>query len=182
MASQQPINLIPCLHCGARVSPSDKRCWLCEIELSVDSTRPRTASPAPPASPQFALSTLLLVMTLACVGFGLASIGPGLTVLFLLVAAPALARLMIVSRQAAGRGAPLSVADKISGFAVSVAIILLAWVGAGVGFLGACFATVAYGFGGGRSDVIIGSLLVLAGVVALAAFVFVLIKTWPKPE
>jgi len=180
MAGQQPSDTILCPNCGASMRRDSKRCWLCQVVLSVDPV-PRPAAGSPPAAPpQFALSTLLLVMTLVYVGVGLFAIAPGFVMLYALVVAPALVRLTVAGDRAAQRGAVWSTADKISSFVVSVGIILTAWVGAAVALIIGCLFACSYTVGLGQITRTSRNLFYLAVVVSLVVFVSILVITWPK--
>jgi hypothetical protein len=73
----------------------------------------------------FSLSSVFLVMTLAAVAAGVLAAAPGLGILFLVIATPALARTMVVSSQRKRLGVAMTPGAKILHFLHSTALTLV---------------------------------------------------------
>ena len=122
-----------CPECGANVRTEANRCWLClrplppiEDSLPADAISLPTA-PSKPGSghgtqpsettAQFSLATILLVITLIAVCFGVFRISPGLGVIVAAIATPALFATVIVAENVmVKRGQRLTFANKIVAF------------------------------------------------------------------
>jgi hypothetical protein len=191
-----------CPECGARVKPADATCWLCGRELAVRaevvedfSESPFAASWSPrvgvqPKPFQFSIESLLLVITLAAVCLGAFVATPGLGVLALIVAAPALLRTVYEGHQARQRGKSLTLSEKLLSFAASAGIALAALSAAAGAFFAACTASIlAVCFAsaaapnqnlGGAENTIFIICAVVCGVASLAGFAGIFWLTWPK--
>jgi tellurite resistance protein TehA-like permease len=132
----------------------------------------------------YSLSTLFLIVTLACVCCGLIAAAPGLGIPVAVLVAPALFRTLAETRQQQRLGEKPTAEDKIGSFFVSLTVMFGVLVAAGVAFFTACSAI---GFGLGvltRPDSPgIGVVIVLALGAGLFAALFVAIlilrRTWP---
>ena len=192
-----------CPECGARVKPSDLKCWLCGRELVTVAqivegfeASPFAARWSPRADGksvpfQFSLESLLMVITLAAVCLGAFVATPGLGVLALIVAAPALLRTVYEGHQARQLGKSLTLTEKLLAFAASAGIALAALAAAAGAFfvactasvLAACFASGAtggQGWGSGAEQTIFGICVFVCGAASLAGFISVFWLTWPK--
>jgi hypothetical protein len=192
-----------CPECGARVKPTDARCWLCGRELVVtaeivealdESPFAASWSPRVGAAPQpfqFSLESLLLVITLVAVCLGAFVATPGLGVLALIVAAPALLRTFYEGRQARQRGKSFTLAEKLAAFAASAGIALAALSAAAAAFFAACTASLlavcfvgsATGNGpvsSGVEQTVFITCVVICIAASITGFVGIFWLTWPR--
>jgi hypothetical protein len=191
-----------CPECGARVKPTDLKCWLCGRELVVtaeiveafdESPFAASWSPRVGAAPQpfqFSLESLLLIVTLAAVCLGAFVATPGLGILALIVAAPALVRTFYEGYQARQRGKSLTLADKLLAFSASAGITLAALSAAAAAFFTACTASLlAVCFVGtatngamnsGVEQMIFMTCVVVCIGATVASFVGIFWLTWPR--
>lgn len=196
-----------CPECGARVKPTDLKCWLCGRALVVSAEvveefagspfaqqspfapgwSPRADVPAKPY--QFSLESMLMVITLVAVCLGAFVATPGLGILALIVAAPALARTLYEGHQARKAGKSLTTVEKILAFSASAGIALAALVAAVGALFVACTASVlalclAESTNRGQynafSQNIVWVFVVICGLSALGAFVGMFWLTWPS--
>jgi hypothetical protein len=210
----RPRNANPfCRECGAANYAGATKCYLCGREFTeteravlppvrslgrtplarqlppqLPGTTDQRASPSPLAARgplTYSLSTLFLIVTLACVCFGLIAAAPGLGIPVTVLVIPAMIRTLAETRQQQRLGERPRTEDKIGSFFVSLAVMFAVIVAAGVAFFTACSAI---GFGLGtltRFDspafgVVV--LLALGSGLFAAVFVTVLIlrRTWPR--
>jgi hypothetical protein len=190
-----------CPECGARVKPTDARCWLCGRELVVLAEVVGDAHESPfaaswnpragvkPVPWQFSLESLLMVITLAAVCLGAFAATPGLGILALIVATPALIRTLYEGHQARRAGKQLSLGEKVLAFSASAGIALAALVAAAGAFFVACTASIAAicfsasaggGVSSGAEQAIFMTCLIVCGLASLAAFAGIFWLTWPK--
>ena len=90
------------------------------------------------AAATFSLSSVFLVMTLAAVAAGVLAAAPGLGVLFLFIATPALIRTMEVSFLRKLQGTPMTPRAKVLEFLLSIAIVVLILVCTYIALFVAC--------------------------------------------
>lgn len=199
--SNHPGSPLSCPECSARIKPTDEKCWLCGRELVVtaevvedfaESPFAASWSPRADAKPipfQFSLESLLMVITLAAVCLGAFVTTPGLGVLALIVAAPALLRTVYEGHQARQRGKSLTLAEKMMSFAASAGIALAALSAAAGAFFAACtasilavcFTSAAGGnIGSGAEQTIFTVCAIVCGVASLAGFIGIFWLTWPR--
>jgi hypothetical protein len=192
-----------CPECGARVKPLDEKCWLCGRELVVtaeivegfvESPFAASWSPRADAKPvpfQFSLESLLMVITLAAVCLGAFVTTPGLGILALIVAAPALLRTVYEGHQARQRGKSLTLAEKLMSFAASAGIALAALSAAAGAFFAACTASILavcltaastgnQSWGSGAEQTVFTICAIVCGVASLAGFISIFWLTWPR--
>jgi hypothetical protein len=155
----------------------------------VEGQLPPVAS-RPGSSPlQFSLETLLLIVTLAAVCLGALVTVPGLGVLLLIIAVPALVRTCLTGISAKKQGGKLTTADKVMAFLASAAITWAAFAAAGMAFFAACSLSLLTGVAVGEvadhnlneaaTNFLIWSAVAFCGVVSVAAFVGIFWLTWP---
>ncbi|HEX5106338.1 MAG TPA: hypothetical protein VFV87_21105, partial [Pirellulaceae bacterium] len=179
------------------------KCWLCgrELVLTADvvdeaSESPFAASWSPrvgvePRPFQFSLESLLLVITLAAVCLGAFVATPGLGVLALIVAAPALLRTVYEGHQARRRGKAMDVSEKLLSFMASAGIALAALTAAAGAFFAACTASIlavcfaaeanrGQALGSGTENTIFIVCAIVCVAASLAAFASIFWLTWPK--
>ena len=191
-----------CPECGAHVKPTDLKCWLCGRELVISAEiveafaespfgagwSPRAGVKALPF--QFSLESLLMVITLAAVCLGAFVATPGLGVLALIVAAPALIRTVYEGHQARQSGKSLTMLEKVLAFSASAGIALAALVAAAGAFFAACTASIlavcfagaatnGQAFSGGTEQTIFTICAVVCGAASLAGFIGMFWLTWP---
>lgn len=192
-----------CPECNARIKPTDDKCWLCGRELVVmaevvesfsESPFAASWSPRADAKPvpfQFSLESLLMVITLAAVCLGAFVATPGLGVLALIVAAPALLRTVYEGQQARRRGKQFTLSEKLLSFAASTGIALAALSAAMAAFFTACTASVLavcvtaastgnQSWGSNAEQTIFTVCAIVCGIASLAGFIGIFWLTWPK--
>ncbi|HZN35907.1 MAG TPA: hypothetical protein VFB80_18890 [Pirellulaceae bacterium] len=183
-----------CPECGAELRPGDGRCWLCRRDLAVDAevVDPAPAAAAAKAAPlQFSLETLLLIVTLSAVCLGALVAAPGLGVLLLVVAVPALVRTCLTGSSFKQKSGKLTAADKVLAFVASAAITWAALMAAAMAFFTACTISVlgacAVGSAGGSSaidqslqTVLLWIAIIFCAATSIAAFVGMFWVTWPR--
>jgi hypothetical protein len=186
-----------CPECGAALDPREHKCWLCHRSLAIDAQLvPERREPAAQnrqhVNPlQFSLESLLLVTTLIAVCLGAAVSMPGLGMVALFVAVPALVRTCLTGVAAKQTGQRLTATDKIMTFFASSAITLAAFLAAGIAFFTACTVSVLTGAAvaqvAGSSppvDAVAQFLILIAVIlccaVSIAAFVGIFWTTWPR--
>jgi hypothetical protein len=179
------------------VRPGYYDCWLCHRSLTVkgeliretDKINQLKRSPVNPL--QFSIESLLLVTTLIAVCLGAAVSVPGLGIVALFVAVPALVRTCLTGVAAKQTGQRLTATDKIMTFFASSAITLAAFMAAGIAFFTACTVSVLTGAAvaqvAGSSppvDAVAQFLILIAVIlccaVSIAAFVGIFWTTWPR--
>ena len=185
------------------MKPTDDKCWLCGRELVVtaevvedvaESPFAASWSPRADAKPipfQFSLESLLMVITLAAVCLGAFVATPGLGVLALIVAAPALLRTVYEGHQARQRGKQLTLTDKLLSFAASAGITVAALSAAAAAFFTACTASVLavcftaastgnQSWGSGTEQTIFTVCAIVCGIATLTGFISIFWLTWPR--
>jgi len=190
MTSLTPPSTPHCPECGAAHRLGAKSCWLCGAKFPVSGpdqgvpTSPFAASQASSTeatAATFSLSSLFLVMTLAAVAAGVFAAAPGLGVLFLLVATPALVRTMIATSRQKARGIPSAPGEKVVAFLGSIGVVLLLILSVGVALFTACWTACAGGAvlsSAGEGPMIAGG--VAGAVVGLALSGWVLRRIWHR--
>ena len=133
---------VTCAKCGSPNHPDHRYCGICGTYLGL---APASGRPAA-GDGKFALSTLLLVVTLAAVLFGVARIGSGLGILFLVIVIPGLAVSSVRLSRMAARGKEITLGTRLATIVASTATVFAIFV-----------------------------LLIIAGVAALFAFCAVLL-------
>jgi hypothetical protein len=174
-----------CPECGAALDSREGRCWLCRREVSGPEVNPYASPPAAAlaaASPaQFSLVTLLLVITLVAVCLGVTMAAPGLGVLLMVLAAPALVRTMVAGVRQKQVGARMTTAEKMAAFCVSLLVMVMIGVAAVAAFEIACWGSCALAasvWGEGEPALMTG--LVAGGVAGVAAIGWLLWLTRPR--
>lgn len=158
---------IRCPQCAAVNLQWDGKCWLCGHPLSAaDAAIEATVVPQiAEAKPQFGLSTLLLVVTVACICLGLIAIAPGLIVPLVAIVVPALVRSAVATSRYEGTA---SLGYKVGTVAVSLALVVLIWVAGLISLAVACTIIVAGG-AAMNFDESIQPLMFLVSIVAILA-------------
>jgi hypothetical protein len=123
----------------------------------------------------------MLVITLVAVCLGVTMAAPGLGVLLMVLAAPALVRTMVVGFKQKQVGARLTTAEKVASFCVSLAVMVMIGVAAVAAFEIACWgscALVAAIAGEGESALWTG--LIAGGIAGVGAIGWLLWITRPR--
>jgi hypothetical protein len=170
-----------CTECGAGYRPGAKRCWLCGAKLPEEPIEalvlPEAAADANTAT--FSLSSLFLVVTLVAVGAGIAAAAPGLGVLFVIVATPALVRTIVVASRQKARGVVTTPTQKVVAFLASVGMVLLVILSIGVALFTACLtACASFAMLQNPTEQAIRTAIVVGGLVGLAVATSVLWLVW----
>jgi hypothetical protein len=182
-----------CPECGAELRPGDGRCWLCRRDLAVDAevVEPPPVTAAARAPLQFSLETLLLIVTLSAVCLGALVAAPGLGVLLLVVAVPALVRTCLTGANLKRQKGKLTAADKVMAFVASAAITWAALTAAAMAFFTACTISVlgacavegttgSSSIGQTMQNVLLWSAIIFCAATSIAAFVGMFWVTWPR--
>jgi hypothetical protein len=132
---------------------------------------------------QFSLASLILVMTLVAVCLGVLMAAPGLGILLIIVAVPALVRTVVTGSQQKGTGAPLSLGQKVVAFITSLGLMIAVGIAGIIAFEIACWgscAAVAVVAGEGEGAFYTG--LILGAVAGLGAIGYLLYLTMPRRQ
>lgn len=172
---------LSCPYCGARNARGEAKCWLCKQPLSLEAAanEPILAE-AVDVRPQFALSTLLLVMTVICISAGLVAAAPGLIIPLVVLVIPALIRSVAAARASGG---PVSIGQKIATFVVSLGLVVAIWTAGIIALCAACTLIVVGGAAMEFNDNAVNTLVVIAIVAvvgALAMMGWLYYLTWPN--
>ncbi|MGB6043189.1 MAG: hypothetical protein WBF93_08545 [Pirellulales bacterium] len=173
-----------CVECGAQVSAVGPDCWLCgaslQNEAHITPARPPDAIAPPRVEPiSFGLSTLMLIVTLAAICFGLLGRAPGLAVPMCVLLVPVFVRTVMVVRRRQAAGAPVSAWEKVGLFAgsfgVASLLAVVVSVAAFCSFCGVCLLAVSTdkSYGGGET-LAFGIGMCTAAAAALVAIVFII--------
>jgi hypothetical protein len=189
--STQPQTRKPrCPSCDAeQFSARPVKCWLCELPLASgavaeaqtdDSSEPADRIALPkrrgdnPAWIVFGVLALLI-------GLGLGSAGPGILIVLLVLAVPALIRAALAAfRQSAG-GRPLSGLGFASTFLSSVGIVAMIGLASFAAFYATCWAVCGLGAQTMGAQVLTYSIAV-GVVVGLVVAVLLFRRLWPLKD
>ena len=172
---------LSCPYCGARNARDEAKCWLCKQPLTAEAAanEPILAE-AVDARPQFALSSLLLVITLVCISAGLVAAAPGLIVPLVIIVIPALIRSFAATRAAGGQ---LSVGQRVANFVVSLGIVVAIWIAGLVALFAAlvmiCFGAISTQANPNTTNFLTG-LAILGLIGALGTMLWLYYVTWPR--
>jgi len=184
-----------CPHCGADFfSPTPVKCWLCQqqvapgtsTEAPADDDRglaERIRLPEPrgdnPGWIVFGILAILLVL-------GLASAGPGILLVLLILAIPALIRAALAASRQAALGQPLTGLGITSTFLSSVGIVALVGLASFAAFYATCFAVCLFGMQASTGKGGYNTLTVVsvgAGLVPGLLVAFLLFRRlWPRKD
>lgn len=186
MDSTEP-RMVVCPSCGGENLARFDRCFLCDQPLAPGKAGAENPWAAPavelkPSSRTFTLGSLMLVIALIAVCLGVLVEVPGLGVILLLIATPALIRTLVAVSRRKAAGQPLLWWEKLAVFAGSVGVVTAIGLGALIAFVLTCFPV---GFMAMQSNFqqSQGGLLLAIGIgIGAAAFVgFALIRRlWPQ--
>jgi hypothetical protein len=182
-----------CPECDAVPLAGATKCWLCRASLPPESrvagkTHLDDTDPGPI---QFSIETLLLVTTLAAVCLEALVSLPGLGVVALFIAVPALVRTCLTGVAGNHVGQRLTASDKVMAFFASAGITCAAFVAAFIAFFSVCTASFLTGMAVGPINEIVPggetiamvfmvTAVVLCCAAGVAAFVGTFWRTWPR--
>ncbi|MGI8981062.1 MAG: hypothetical protein ACR2FY_17690 [Pirellulaceae bacterium] len=133
---------------------------------------------------QFSLATVFLIITLIAVCLGTLRLAPGVGVLLMIVAAPALIRTCIVGVKEKRGGHSLSIGEKLIAFLASSAIVVLVGVAGLIAFQIACWGSCAAVAGiqqkEGENAMLIG--IGIGCIAGLGTIIWLIWKTWPRKK
>jgi hypothetical protein len=132
---------------------------------------------------QFSLASLILVMTLVAVCLGVLMAAPGLGILLIIVAVPALVRTVVSGSQQKRTGAPLSLGQKVVAFLMSLGLMIAVGIAGIIAFEIACWgscAVVAAAAGEGGGALYTG--LILGAVAGLGTIGYLFYLTMPRRQ
>lgn len=136
-----------CPACGyTRITSEAHPCWLCHEQLpKLDHPLVRrSVTREPPEGRRHpVLIGIALLITLLMLAMAVEQ--PGVLLVLIVAAIPALVRAVVVSRRAAATGQPLGVAAKVGAFLGMLGAALLVGIAAGVAFLVYFLATCKLG-------------------------------------
>ncbi len=181
----EPLN---CPECGAVNFGASEKCWLCGHILTIGAKttfspdRPPLsidASHATDASRTYSLSTLFLLVTMAAVLCGITAVAPGLGIVLMILAVPALVRTFAYSAGQKNMGKRVMPYENLAMFLLSMGIVFLIIIAASIAFVAACFVSVIAP-ANQLGSAALGPAMIISGAVALFVAGFLFVKTWPK--
>lgn len=136
-----------CPDCGVSPIDSVTRCWLCG-KVFDQPILAEVAFLSPQRKPtSYTLASLLVLMTLIAVFFGLVSVAPGLAILYLLIVVPAMIGSLYKSRQLSFAGRRATIGERVGAALLSVAVVWgilgLLFVAAFAALFAICFYAVS---------------------------------------
>jgi hypothetical protein len=195
MSTASGVAEVVCPECSAVCWIGSPKCWLCGHPIGPDavirkgaglSETPLMATVVDDRSGaagssadyqervrfQFGISSLLLLMTLTSVLFGLFSMAPGLGIAAMVLAVPALVPTCIAAMRKGSRGRPMTALQRTAVFLVWMGLMMAVAVAAGIAFFITCLAGVATS---GNLDRGFQTGMVLGGIAALVVAVLMFI-------
>lgn len=124
--------------------PPTLKCWMCAETYPREQARPIDSDEDPNKKQRFVfgLTSLMLVVTLAAVGFGLFRSMPGLGTMFIFLLTAVMVRAQVESRRDRDKHPPLTwkqeVKAFISSFATVLGVLFLVIIGIVIAFFGTC--------------------------------------------
>jgi ribosomal protein L40E len=150
MDSEQPEVLV-CARCGAQNPPDRDACWICHEPLDPKAAPASRSTLVDQASgPRFALSSVLMVIALVAVGFGLIREAPWLGVPVVILVTPALLRTSVAARRRP-KDRPMTLAEMLLSLIASLGLIVMVGTAALVAFAIVCSAAFFGGLGLGQA-------------------------------
>jgi hypothetical protein len=181
--SNNPNVALRCPDCGAPLKDGESACWLCRRELpggELSASSPLAKEGR--GAGQFSLASIFLIVTLIAVCLGTLRLAPGLGVLLMVVAAPALIRTCIVGAKEKRSGHSLSIREKLLAFLASSAIIILIGVAGFIAFQIACWGSCAVVAGiqqkEGENALIVG--IATGSLAGIGTMIWLVWTTWPR--
>jgi hypothetical protein len=194
MSTASGVAEVVCPECSAVCWIGSPKCWLCGHPIGPDAVVRRGAglSETPLMATvvgdrsgtagssdyeervrfQFGISSLLLLMTLTSVLFGLFSMAPGLGIVAMVLAVPALVPTCIAAMRKGSRGRPMTALQRTAVFLVWMGLMLAVVGAAGIAFFITCLVGVATS---GNLDRGVQTGMVLGGIAALVVAVLMFI-------
>ena len=120
---------VRCRQCGFHAETGawgQEYCWLCTARLESPAQAGLLAPPTAQrqAGRTFGLSTLMVMVALCAVFFGVFRESPGLGILLAIVLTPALGATFVKVMKREARGRPMTVLEKFGTFAASAGIVV----------------------------------------------------------
>lgn len=149
-----------CPNCGAKQPRPLDQCWLCGVAFDEVGATGVVAHEQPAS---YSLSTLLLIMTLACICFALMAAAPGLGVFVGILLVPVFIRTSMVLKKREAEGIPTSRIEKWSlALGSFAAATVMATVVLSTSFAAFCFSCLVGLSASGNGD---GGAILLACLV-----------------
>jgi hypothetical protein len=171
-AKLKPEPELRCWDCGAVNDRGSSECWLCQRrDWGVFRMSGEMRDPAPmpaPSRPITSIATLMIVIALTAVVFGVFRDAPGLAIAFLFFALLAWGMTELKASRRRRRGAPMSGLEKaiwIAGLLILMPVLLMA------ALVAALFVICSSGGAGGP----VGMVFVAAAAIATIIFISVII-------
>jgi hypothetical protein len=163
-----------CPKCGAKQPRPLDECWLCGLAFDEAGSTGVVAHEQPAS---YSLSTLLLIMTLACICFALVAAAPGLGVFVGILLVPVFIRTSMVLKKREAQGIATSRVEKwslaLGSFAVATVMAILVLSTSFAAFCFSCLVGLSAGNGGDGGPII---LACLAGGAVLLLMVYLMAK------
>ena len=124
--------------------PPTLKCWMCAETYPREQARPINPAEDPDNKQGFVfgLTTLMLIVTLAAVGFGLFRSMPGLGAMFIVLLTAVMVRAQVESRRDRDKNPPLTWKQEFKAFFTSFAtvlgIVFLIIIAIAIAFFGTC--------------------------------------------
>jgi hypothetical protein len=128
-----------CPGCRAAVGTTETRCFLCGRLVPAEARIGPLPIPEEPLRFTFGLATLLLVITLFAIAFGLGAMHPGLGIVFGALATPAMVRTGLASARRRARGGAMGAEEKFLTFMASLGIVTAILTSTIAAFVATCF-------------------------------------------
>jgi hypothetical protein len=147
MSSENITTESRCPHCGTRIKAGDTKCWLCQEETSIRAGMPEDVARGrelarriklPEPHREFGVTAVFGVLAIL-ICLGLAMEAPGVLVVIVVLATPALIRTAMAASKR-GEGAPMSGLGIAGIFFSTLGVIVLVGLASFLAFAVACFA------------------------------------------
>ena len=144
---------VRCPHCDAENPPGERTCWLCREAIasacgdevsSKDFVRPSSGR-ADTNTWTFHLSSLMIVIAIIAIFLGLLREVPGLSILLVIVATPAVVRTCVATSRRRAKGAPMTRVERLWAFAGSVGVVAVTGAASTAAFSAICFGSAFLG-------------------------------------
>jgi hypothetical protein len=187
MKSSSTANISSCPDCGWSNAEVVDQCPNCKTAARVSAEAEHVLLSA--ARGSFSLSSLLLVITLLCVGLGLIMFQPVIGVLFILLAVPAVFRVSRVIEKRFPANRPANALDHLEFYIRSFGILFLAGLAGLLLWMAACWTGYEIGSANphppgtrGPSNEVWLMMVwgVLSAPIAMWLSVWLILMTWPN--
>jgi hypothetical protein len=130
-----------CPHCGKAIAANETECWMCRDKLAIREGPAPAAMPTPAkawAGDNVAWAVLGLLALVGCVLFAI--VAPGILILLVIVATPALVRAGMAANREIAPSSFTSGPNFFTVFLSSLGITTLVLLAASIAFFATCFA------------------------------------------